>query len=62
MEEEYLPPADVEHRARSCIQANNLRIADERIAALVELVKALRVKFIKSTGLVLGWMGISGKF
>ena len=36
---------DAEQRARRCIRANGLSIADERIKALIELVKALRVKF-----------------
>ena len=48
MPEDFLPPVDVEQRARRCIRENNLRIAYERITALVELVNALRVKCIKN--------------
>ena len=31
-----------------CIRANNHRVAGERITALIELVKALRVKYIQN--------------
>ena len=47
MKEEFQPPLDAEQRARRCIRANNHRIAHERITALIELVKALGVKFIQ---------------
>ena len=45
MQEDFLPPLDAEQRAGRCIRANHLRVADEGIAALVELVKARMVKF-----------------
>ena len=48
MPEDFLPPVDVEQRARRCIRENNLRIAYERITALVELLNDLPVKFIKT--------------
>ena len=48
MQEDFIPPLDAEQRARRCIRANNHRVAEERITALVELVKALRVKYIQN--------------
>ena len=62
MEEDVLLPVDVEQRAGRCIRANNLRVAEERMTALVELVKALRIKFYQNIGLGYGWIGISAKF
>ena len=41
-------PVDAEQRARRCVRANGLSVADGRITALVELVKALRVKFYQN--------------
>ena len=48
MQEEFQPPLDAEERARRCIRANNHRVPEERITALIELVKALRVKYIQN--------------
>ena len=45
MQEDFLPPLDAEQRAQRCIRTNQLRGADERIRAVVEFAKALRVKF-----------------
>ena len=45
MQAGFQPPADAEQRARRCIRANGLSVAEERITALVELVKSLRGKF-----------------
>ena len=45
MQEDFLPPVAAEQRARRCIRANHMRVTDDRITALVELVKALRTKF-----------------
>ena len=53
MQEVFQPPVAAEQRARRCIRANHLRVADERIAALVELVKAIRIKFNQNY-----WTGI----
>ena len=48
MQADFLRPVDAEQRARRCIRANGLSVADERLTALVELVKALRVKFYQN--------------
>ena len=48
MQEDFIPPLDAEQRARRCIGANNHRVADEGITTLIELVKALRVKYIQN--------------
>ena len=48
MEPGFHPPGDVEERARRCIRANHLTLADGRIWALIELVKALRIKLIQN--------------
>ena len=48
MEEGFIPPLDAEERARRCIRANNHRVPEERMTALIELVKALRVKYIQN--------------
>ena len=48
MKADFQPPADAEQRARRCIRANGLSVVDGRITALVELVKALRVKFYQN--------------
>ena len=48
MQPDYQPPVDVEERARRCIRANHLTLADTRITALIELVKALRLKLIQN--------------
>ena len=48
MQADFQPLADAEQRARRCIRANGLSIADGRITAVVELVKALRVKFYQN--------------
>ena len=48
MQAGFQPPADAEKRARRCIRANGLSVADERITALVEMVKDLRVKFYQN--------------
>ena len=45
MHKDFLPALDAEQRAQRCSRANHLRVPDERIAALIELVKALRPKF-----------------
>ena len=41
-------PVDAEQCARRCIRANGLTLADTRITALINLVKALRIKFIQN--------------
>ena len=48
MQPGFQPPGDVEERARRCIRANHLTLADGRISALIELVKALRRKLIQN--------------
>ena len=48
MDPDFQPPVDVEERARRCIRANHLTLADGRITALINLVKALRIKFIQN--------------
>ena len=57
MQPGYQPPGDVEERARRCIRANHLILANGRISALIELVKALRLKLVQNiragAGLVL---------
>ena len=45
MQEDFLPPLDAAQRARRCMIRENLRVADARITALLEVDKALRVKF-----------------
>ena len=57
MQEEFQPPLNAEQRARRCIRANNHRVADERITALIELGKVLRVKFIQNYRAVVGLDG-----
>ena len=57
MEEEFQPPLDAEQRSRRCIQANNHRVADERITAPIELVKALTLKFIQNYRAGVGFDG-----
>ena len=48
MHPDFQPPVDAEERARRCIRANGLTLADTRITALINLVKALRIKFIQN--------------
>ena len=48
MQPGYQPPGDVEECARRCIRANHLILANGRISALIELVKALRLKLIQN--------------
>ena len=45
IQEDFQAPLDEEQRAPRCSRAKCRRFADERIKALIELVKALRVKF-----------------
>ena len=48
MDPDFQPPVDVQERARRCIRANGLTLADGRISALIEFVKVLRVRFIQN--------------
>ena len=48
MQEDFLPPLEAEQRPRRSIRPSHLRVADGRITALVELFKALRVKFYQN--------------
>ena len=57
MDPDFHPPVDVDERAGRCIRANHLNLADTRITALINLVKALGIKLIQhiraGAGLVL---------
>ena len=46
---DFEPPLDTEQRARRCIRVQGLRIVDESINALIELLNALKVKFKQNT-------------
>ena len=48
MHADIQPAVDAEQRARRSIRANGLNVVDGRITELVELVKALRVKFYQN--------------
>ena len=48
MQAGFQPPVDALQRARRCIRANGLTLADGRISALIELVKVLRLRFIQN--------------
>ena len=48
MHPDFQPPVDALQRARRCIRANGLTLADGRISAHIELVKVLRVRFIQN--------------
>ena len=45
MREEFPLPVDAEQRKRRCIRPDQLRVADARITAVIELLKALMVIF-----------------
>ena len=57
MEEDFIPPLDAEERARRCIRANNHRVPEERMTGLIELVMALRVKYIQNYRAGVGFEG-----
>ena len=48
MHEVFKPSRIVEQRAWSCIRRNHLRVDEARITALLELFKALCVKFYEN--------------
>ena len=54
MQEDFLPPEDAEQRAWKCIRREDLRVANARITALVELLKVPRVKFYEIYRAVVG--------
>ena len=48
MHEDFLPRVDAEKRAQRCIRRDQLRGADARIRALIELVEARRLKLYEN--------------
>ena len=55
--DEFNSPLDAEHRARSCIPGSLFRVDDARISGLIDLPKALMVKFFENyrAGVGLDW-------
>ena len=59
IQSDFMPTVDAEQGARRCIRRIHLGFVKERITALLDLGKAISVKFIKN---YLAGVGLAGDF